>query len=94
MPEMQFRIRLPDDTTMQCYSPSSTIRDALVLDHPYPVPDFVARSRAALEHASQRVTARYGFGCGQALQQIRVIEEAAARFAADPDARITVEAFE
>lgn len=94
MPETRFRIRLPDGTTMACYSPSSSIREAFATGESCPVADFVERSRAALEHASQRVADKYGFGCGQAFQQIRQIEEVAARYADEPAARITVEAFE
>ncbi|MFT4045251.1 MAG: MSMEG_0570 family nitrogen starvation response protein [Solimonas sp.] len=93
MPEMQFRVRWPDDSSMLCYSPSSTIREAFVLGHPYPVAEFVAKSRAALEHASRRVAQKYGFGCAHAAVQIHEIEAAAARFARDPHATVTVESF-
>lgn len=93
MPEVHFRIRWPDDTVMRAYSPSRTIRDALRVGYAYPVAEFVQRSRAALEHGSQRVAQRYGFGCGQAAAQIRVIELTAQRF--DPQTQtVTVEAYE
>ena len=93
MPETRFRIRLPDDTTMACYSPSSSIREAFAVGESCSVADFVERARASLEHASQRVADKYGFGCAQAFQQIRQIEEVAARYAGEPGARIVVEAF-
>jgi len=94
MPELSFRVRWPDDSTTLCYSPSSTIREAFVPGHPYPVAEFVLRSSAALEHASRRVAEKYGFGCAHALAQIREIQNLAAPFAADPQARIIVESFE
>ncbi|MGH8446056.1 MAG: MSMEG_0570 family nitrogen starvation response protein [Solimonas sp.] len=94
MPEVQFRVRWPDQSSSLCYSPSSTIREAYTLGHPYPLAEFVARSRAALEHASLRVAQKYGFGCAHAALQIREIEAAAAQFAGDPQATVTVESYE
>ncbi|WP_028009476.1 MSMEG_0570 family nitrogen starvation response protein [Solimonas flava] len=94
MPEVQFRVRWPDASSTLCYSPSSTIREAFVLGHAYPLQEFVARSRAALEHASLRVAQKYGFGCAHAALQIREIEQAAARYAGDPHATVTVESYE
>ena len=93
MPEMYFVVRWPDNSTETCYSPSSTIRDALELQRPYGVAEFVRISTAALTHASERVARKYGYGCGHAHAQIVEIERRARRYAADPDARITVEAF-
>lgn len=94
MPEVRFRVRWPDQHQTLCYSPSSTIKDALRLNHAYGVSEFVERTTAALEHASARVARKYGMGCGQALAQIGAIRSAAAPFMHDPNARITVEAFE
>lgn len=94
MPELHFRVRWPDASTSLCYSPSSTVRDALRLQHPYPLQDFVAASRAALEHASARVAQKYGWGCGHASAQIREIETTAQRWADDPQATVTVVGFE
>ncbi|TDU32759.1 putative repeat protein (TIGR04042 family) [Panacagrimonas perspica] len=93
MPEVHFRVRWPDDSVMHAYSPSSTIKDALRLGHPYPVAEFVAQSRAALEHASDRVAQRYGFGCGHAAAQIREIERVAQGFNGASQT-VIVEAFE
>ncbi len=94
MPEVRFRVRWPDQRQTLCYSPSSTIRDALRLNHPYGVGEFVECCTAALEHASARVAQKYGMGCGQALAQIGAIRSSAQAFIDDPDARIIVETFE
>ncbi|MEW6167517.1 MAG: MSMEG_0570 family nitrogen starvation response protein [Pseudomonadota bacterium] len=94
MPELRFRVRWPDQSSSLCYSPSTTIRDALRLQQPYTVEDFVQAATAALEQGSRRVAAKYGFGCGQALAQIAEIRQRASAFAGDPDARIIVESFE
>jgi uncharacterized repeat protein (TIGR04042 family) len=94
MPELHFRVRWPDASTSLCYSPSTTVRDALKLQHAYPLNEFVAASRAALEHASERVAQKYGWGCGHAAAQIREIEATAQRWAGDPQATVTVVSFE
>jgi uncharacterized repeat protein (TIGR04042 family) len=80
MPEMTFRIRWPDGTEASCYSPSLVMHDHLVAGADYPLADFVTRSTAALEIASQRVRARYGFACTSAMQQQDEILAAAAAF--------------
>lgn len=93
MPEVRFRVRWPDNSVMNAYSPSSTIKDAFQVGHPYPVTEFVRRSRAALEHASARVAQRYGYGCGHAAAQIREIENTARRFEL-PTQTVLIEEFE
>jgi uncharacterized repeat protein (TIGR04042 family) len=95
MPEVHFRVRWPDGSLERCYSPSRTIKEYLRAGASYPLADFVARCRAALERGSERVRQKYGQGCGQAAAQIADIERTAGRFDAhDAAARVTVEALE
>jgi len=94
MPEVHFRVRWPDRSASRCYSPSRTIKEFLGAGQSYPVTEFVAISRAALERGSERVRRKYGFGCGHAAMQIAIIESFAKRFADQPDAQVTIEAFE
>jgi uncharacterized repeat protein (TIGR04042 family) len=94
MPEMQFRVRWPDKTVSSCYSPSLVIKDYLEVGQSYPLVDFVRRSREALNIASERVRQKYGFYCTGAMGQLAEIDQTAARFAGDADARVVVEAFE
>ena len=77
MPEMRFRIRWPDGTSESCYSPSLVIKDFFSPGRTYPLADFVARSRSALNIASERVKAKYGFTCSSAMDQLARIETAA-----------------
>lgn len=93
MPEMYFHVRWPDDSTMACYSPSTTIRDAFVLGKRYHLAEFVLRSRTALLHASERVASKFGYGCAHALRQIEEIEARAADFSDLENSYVTVEAF-
>jgi uncharacterized repeat protein (TIGR04042 family) len=94
MPEMRFLIRWPDGKAESCYSPSLVIKDFFVLGETYPVSDFVERSRSALNIASERVKAKYGFACSSAMDQLARIETAARTFSDLPDARVSVDAFE
>jgi uncharacterized repeat protein (TIGR04042 family) len=93
MPEMHFRVRWPDDTQSNCYSPSLVIKEYLNVGERYAVDAFVDKTRTALSIASERVRAKYGFACSAAADQMQEIEHAAARFADLPDAFVTVEAF-
>jgi uncharacterized repeat protein (TIGR04042 family) len=77
MPEMHFRVEWPNGQVERCYSPSYVIEEHLSVGETYAVSDFVARARAALETASERVRARYGFACSSALDQLERIEAAA-----------------
>jgi uncharacterized repeat protein (TIGR04042 family) len=94
MPEMRFLIRWPDGRAESCYSPSLVVKDYLVPGETYPLPDFIERSRAMLNIASERVRAKYGFACSSAMDQLARIETAAAAFAHLPEARVTVDGFE
>jgi uncharacterized repeat protein (TIGR04042 family) len=94
MPEMRFFIRWPDGRAETCYSPSLVVKDFLTPGKTYPLADFVARSRGALNIASQRVEEKYGFACPRAQAQLARIETAAAAFMNVADAHVTVDAFE
>ncbi len=94
MPVMHFQIRWPDQSESRCYSPSLVVQDYLTPGATYPLADFVARSREALGIASERVRAKYGFACSQAMDQLAEIEQVAHRFAHLPEAGVTVIAFD
>lgn len=94
MPELWFRVRWPDAVTTRCYSPSTIVRHYFVPGTEYPLLDFVARSREAMDAASERVRQTYGYACGSAASQLAEIERAAARYAQMPGARVAFEAFE
>jgi len=94
MPEMRFFIRWPDGMAETCYSPSLVVKDFLSPGTTYPLVEFVERSRTALNIASDRVQAKYGFPCSRAEAQLERIETAATAFANALDAHVTVDAFE
>jgi uncharacterized repeat protein (TIGR04042 family) len=94
MPEVHFWIRWPDHSETRCYSPSTTIMQLLTAGRSYPLSEFLGLSRKALEHGSERVRQKYGYGCAQAQLQIEEIERLAVRFVDMPAACVSVVNFE
>jgi uncharacterized repeat protein (TIGR04042 family) len=91
MPEMYFEVRLPDGRSERCYSPSLIVRELLVEGTEYPNYEFMARTRAALTIASERVKSKYGFYCSAAMDQLARLEELSASL--EPAAPIRVVSF-
>jgi uncharacterized repeat protein (TIGR04042 family) len=89
---MHFRIRWPDGQVDNCYSPSLVVREHLAVGGSYPVPEFLQRVGAALNIASERVRAKYGYACSMALDQLAAIETAAST--CTPDQRVQVLSFD
>lgn len=90
MPAMYFEVRWPDQHILRCYSPSSVIQQYLQPHTAYELPEFLAQVRLALYEASERVRAKYGFACSQAMDQLALIEAIAAGFAGNAHAQVTV----
>ncbi|WP_267422215.1 MULTISPECIES: MSMEG_0570 family nitrogen starvation response protein [unclassified Curtobacterium] len=91
MPEMQFAVRWPDGTESSYYSPSLVMHDFLDAGSTYPVDEFVRRATEALDIASERVRAKYGFACTSAMHTQESIALAATR---TPLGDVTVTALE
>ncbi len=94
MPVMHFHVRWPDQSETRCYSPSLVVQDFLTPGQAYPLPDFLGRTREALGIASERVRAKFGFACSQAMDQLAQIELIAQRFDEHPEAQVTVLRFD
>jgi uncharacterized repeat protein (TIGR04042 family) len=90
---MIFDIRWPDNATEPCYSPSLVVREHLDVGATYPLPEFLVRCRTALQIASDRVQAKYGFPCSRAMGQLARLEARAAAFAETPDPVVHILAF-
>ena len=94
MPEVRFRVRWPDRSVTDCYSPSSVVKEHFEAGASYALEEFLARSRRALTAASERVRAKYGYACSRAQDELAHIEAIAARYAVVQGARVTLEGFE
>jgi uncharacterized repeat protein (TIGR04042 family) len=90
---MHYRLLWPDLTESECYSPSVIIREYFHPETTYPLAEFMRRIREATAIASGRVQAKYGFPCSRALAQLSEIEQTAARFAGQTEARIVMLSF-
>ncbi|MDQ1577217.1 MAG: hypothetical protein QOH55_2367 [Microbacteriaceae bacterium] len=88
MPEMTFTVRWPDGTVADLYSPSLVMHDFLSAGSEYPLQDFVTKSAEALDVASARVKAKFGFECTSAMQQKAEILATAKNF--NPSAAVRV----
>lgn len=90
MPITYFRIRWPDRSETNCYSPSSVVKEFFTPDSSYEIADFLERARTALNLASERVRAKYGYACSSAMDQLAQLEESARRYADRPGASVKV----
>lgn len=88
MPELWFKIQLPDGLTKACYSPSTVVRNHFRQGEEMSVAEFLARSREAFTAASDRVLARRGFRCSAAAAQLESIERWTSEYASDASVRI------
>lgn len=89
MPAMHFIVCWPDGSKDTCYSPSTAIEKYLELNHPYSLDEFLQRVTRALDEASERVKAKFGYYCSSAQDQSAAIVEKAQRFSTEQT--ITVE---
>ena len=71
---MHFLVEWPDGEQENCYSPSYVVEEHLAVGETYEAQDFLKRVAAALEIASERVRARYGYACSSALDQLAALE--------------------
>lgn len=94
MPAMHFRVRWPDQSETNCYSPSLVIKDYFAPGTSYPLADFMINVREALNIASERVRAKYGFACSAAMDQLSELEHIALRFAGAPESTVHVVEFD
>jgi uncharacterized repeat protein (TIGR04042 family) len=92
MPAMHFNLRWPDARETRCYSPSLVIKEHFAPGARYALAEFVPEVRTALNVASERVRAKFGFACSMALDQLAEIEAIAAHF--DERAEVEMLGFE
>ncbi len=74
MPEVIYTVQLCDGEIKECYSPSSIVREYFTVGEKMSMTEFLKRSRHALNAASDRVFARFGFVCSAAAAQLTEIE--------------------
>ena len=63
MPEVMLQLRWPDGEASQFYSPSTVVYEFLKSGETLTIAELEQRALSALQEASERVRARYGFAC-------------------------------
>lgn len=74
MPQMFFKVKWPDEKLESCYSPSSVISSYLDIGQTYSLKKFMELAEAALNEASERVNAKYGYHCSSAMDQLHTLK--------------------
>jgi uncharacterized repeat protein (TIGR04042 family) len=77
VPEVHLTLEWPDGRTSELYSPSTVILDYLKPGQSLTVSELTNRGLAALELASERVRARYGFACTRADEERLRLQQSA-----------------
>jgi len=77
MPEVHFEVRWPSGLTRRYYSPSTIVHEHLKAGASYDVKDFLERTGTALNAASERVRAKFGYTCSSAMDTLAQIQETA-----------------
>lgn len=74
MPAVHFEVTWPDGEQSSYYSPSTVIKEFFEQNTPYTQQEFSQRVFNALDEASERVRAKYGFACSAAADEARKIK--------------------
>ena len=88
MPALNFKIEWPNGEIMECYSPSTIVRQYFQADDTLTIEELIAISTVALDRASERVEERFGFMCTAAAEQKDKIILAATVFESSAVVRI------
>jgi uncharacterized repeat protein (TIGR04042 family) len=88
MPEVRLSLEWPDGRRSELYSPSTVILDFLQPGQTLSVAELTSKGITALEQASERVRARYGFACTRTDEERVRLRQAADSYADDQLVRI------
>jgi uncharacterized repeat protein (TIGR04042 family) len=88
VPEARFTVRWPDGSVGECWSPSLVVHDHLDVGATYAVEEFVRRTVLAMDEASERVRAKFGFACTSAAATADDVRRAAAPFSPDQTVQV------
>lgn len=89
MPETPFTVQLPDGSKKVCYSPSSVVCEYFTVGDVLPASEFLSKARKALNEASARVEAKFGFACSGATNSLAMIESWGAELTPEDSVTIT-----
>lgn len=89
MPEVRLQLQWPDGATSEFYSPSTVVLDYLRPGDALSVAELEQVGVRALQEASERVRARYGFACTRTDEEERRLRQLLGGYAAEATVRVT-----
>lgn len=89
MPEVRLQLEWPDGQTSEFYSPSTVVLDHLRPGDALSVAELERVGVRALQEASERVRARYGFACTRTDEEERRLRQRLSGYASEATVRVT-----
>jgi uncharacterized repeat protein (TIGR04042 family) len=89
MPEVVLQLCWPDGEASRFYSPSTVIYDFFKPGDTMSIAELEQKGLAALEEASRRVRARYGFACSRTDEEAAKLKQQVAKYSASQEVRIS-----
>ena len=89
MPEVVLQLCWPDGDASSFYSPSTVIYDFFKPGDTLSIAELEQKGLAALEEASERVRARYGFACTRTDEEAVKLKKKIAKYSASENVRIS-----
>ncbi len=80
MPAINFKVRWPDGSEDNCYSPSTVLHEHFKTGDQMSVSEFTKKAEQALGAASHRVQQKFGYFCSSAMDQLSAIKMKSQRF--------------
>jgi uncharacterized repeat protein (TIGR04042 family) len=94
MPSVNFTVNWPDGDTVNYYSPSTVIHQYLKIDTDYELSEFKEKVDGALDAASERVKASFGFYCSAASdEQLKIQDKFSQLINTHKNGKVSITAF-
>ncbi len=90
MPSVNFTVKWPNGQSSQFYSPSTIVYEFFQKGQQWSGNEFVGQAEQALNAASERVRARYGFACSSAMDTLHRIKTQAQTMALKAEDQIEI----
>ena len=84
MPSVNFTVKWPNGQQENFYSPSTIVYEYFKKGQQWQGYEFLTQAETALQAASERVRARYGFACSSAMDTFNRIQDKAHHLALQP----------
>lgn len=88
MPEVVLQLHWPDGEASRFYSPSTVIYEFFKPGDTLSIAELERKGLAALQEASERVRARYGFACTRTDEEALKLRQTIAKYSASEEVRI------